>query len=70
MGIKPASFFHEVTLLKKGLKKQKCMAFGLLQDKPCSSHQQSNNYFLVLLNNIIFQQVLIWWNIKRRPDHL
>jgi len=28
MGIKPASFFHEVTLLKKGLKKQKCMAFG------------------------------------------
>ena len=51
MGIKPVSFFHEVTLLKKGLKKQKCMAFGHLQDKPCSSHQQSNNYFLVLLNN-------------------
>jgi len=50
MGIKPASIFHEVTLLKKDLKKQKYMAFGLLLDKPCSSHQQSNNYFLVLLN--------------------
>jgi len=37
MGIKPASFLHEVTLLKKGLKKQKCMDFGLLQEKPCSS---------------------------------
>jgi len=37
MGIKPASFFHEVTLLKKGIQKQKCIAFGLLQDKPCSS---------------------------------
>jgi len=48
MGIKPVSFFYEVTLLKKGLKKQKCMTFGFLQDKPCSSHQQSNYYFLVL----------------------
>jgi len=33
MGFKPASFFHEVTLFKKGLKKRKNMSFGLLQKK-------------------------------------
>ena len=27
------------------------MAFGVLQNKPLSSHQQSNNYLLGLLNN-------------------
>ena len=57
-------------MLNNGLKRQKCKAFVLFQERPCSLLHQLNNYLLILLKSIIFQQVQNILNITRPREQI